>query len=181
MKLKISDIKNFQKSFKKSPLLVIVFVILLIGYYFGSSTQSVNISSDGYLVDKVIDGDTIEVVKDNKKMTIRYIGVNTPETVKPNSPVECFGKEASNFNKSLVENKEVFLESDVGDTDKYGRFLRYVYIKDGENKIMINKILLSEGYANIMTIQPNVKYQEEFKSIEKKAMSEQKGLWDQCK
>ena len=75
---------------------------------------------------RVIDGDTIEVEIDGTSYRVRYIGIDTPETVHPQKPVECFGKEASEKNRELVEGKRVRLEKDVSDTDKYGRLLRYV-------------------------------------------------------
>ena len=89
-------------------------------------------------VTRVVDGDTI-VVEGNLK--VRFIGVNTPETVDPRRPVQCFGHEASDFNKSLLEGKVVRLVKDISDTDKYGRLLRYVYMEDGT---FVNLALVSQ-------------------------------------
>ena len=119
---------------------------------------------------RVVDGDTIEIEGGQK---IRYIGIDTQETVDPRKSVECFGQEASDKNKELVEGKEVALEKDVSETDKYGRLLRYVWIGD----LLINEFLVQEGYAQSSSYPPDVKYQERLDEAEKKAREEQKGLW----
>lgn len=123
-------------------------------------------------VKRVVDGDTFETKEGDK---VRLIGVNTPETVKPNSPVEKFGKEASAFTKGKLTGKKVILYADAGDKDKYGRLLRYVWI-DGE-PVMFNEILVRDGYANTMTIQPNVMFQKRFLQLEREAREGKKGLW----
>jgi micrococcal nuclease len=123
---------------------------------------------------RVIDGDTVEVQFSNKALaTVRMIGVNTPETVHPNKPVEKYGKEASNYTKKRLTNKTVTLEFDVQIKDKYGRLLAYVWI----GKELYNETLVKEGYANVMTIQPNVKYQKRFLAAEQAARKAKKGLW----
>jgi len=119
---------------------------------------------------RVVDGDTIEIEGGQK---VRYIGIDTPETVDPRKSVQCFGKEASDKNKELVEGKEVELEKDVSETDKYGRLLRYVWIGD----LLINEFLVQEGYAQSSSYPPDVKYQERFDEAEQKAREEEKGLW----
>lgn len=131
-------------------------------------------NQDLVLVTKVIDGDTIEIEGSQK---VRYIGIDTPETVHPSKPVQCFGKEASNKNKELVQGKKVRLEKDVSETDKYGRLLRYVYLEDGT---FINQVLVEEGYARISTYPPDVKYQEDFQNAEQQAREENLGLWAGC-
>jgi micrococcal nuclease len=124
-----------------------------------------------YVVSRVIDGDTI-VLEDRTR--VRYIGIDTSETKHPRKPVQYFGKEASEANKKLVEGKKVRLEYDVQKTDKYGRTLAYVYLKDGT---FVNAWLVENGYAQVSTYPPNVKYQEKFLELERKAREEQKGLW----
>jgi len=119
---------------------------------------------------QVVDGDTIQL-NTNKK--VRYIGIDTPETKDPNSPVECYGKEASEVNARLVLGKTVKLEKDVSETDRYGRQLRYVWIDD----IFVNEYLVREGYAHASTYPPDVKYQDIFTSAEQEAREGQKGLW----
>ena len=130
--------------------------------------------SNLYLVTKIIDGDTIEVKINGEKKRVRYIGIDTPETVHPSKPVECFGKEASNRNKELVKGKMIRLEKDVSETDKYGRLLRYVYIDDD----FINLRLVAEGYANVVTYPPDVKYSEQFLKAEQEARKSDLGLWN---
>lgn len=128
---------------------------------------------------KVIDGDTIEIYKNKKIEKIRLIGVNTPETVNPRKPVQCFGKEASNKLKELLSNQIVRLESDETQTnlDKYGRQLRYVFLNN-EN---INKKMIEEGYGFEYTYKAPYKYQREFKESEKIAKSKSLGLWNKEK
>jgi micrococcal nuclease len=122
---------------------------------------------------RVIDGDTIEVEVWGVKERVRYIGIDTPETVHPSKPVECFGKEASVQNKMLVEGKEVYMERDVTDRDKYGRLLRYVYVGD----VLVNEALVRGGYASVYTYPPDVKYDGRFRDAERSAREESRGLW----
>jgi micrococcal nuclease len=126
-----------------------------------------------YLITRVIDGDTIEIEGGQR---VRYIGVDTPETVDPRKPVQCFGVEASNRNKALVEGKQVRLEKDVSETDKYGRLLRYVYV----DKVFVNLVLVQEGYAYSSTYPPDVKYQDQFIEAQRLAREQKKGLWGGC-
>ncbi len=121
-------------------------------------------------VTKVIDGDTIEIEGGQR---VRYIGIDTPETVDPRRPVGCFGKEASNINKELVEGKEVRLEKDISEIDKYGRLLRYVYV----DNLFVNDYLVKEGYAKASSYPPDIKYQEQFRKSEEEARLNKKGLW----
>lgn len=124
----------------------------------------------------VIDGDTIEVLIDNKKEVVRLIGINSPETVDPRKPVECFGKEASAKAKSILLGKSVQLEADPtqDDRDKYQRLLRYVFLEDGTN---FSKLMISEGYAYEYTYNTPYKYQSEFKQAQKEAEASKVGLW----
>lgn len=135
--------------------------------------------ADLYKVVKVVDGDTIAVDIAGKTKTIRLIGINTPETVDPRKPVECFGKEASNKAKEILTGKSVRLEADItqGERDKYGRLLRYAFLEDGTN---FNKMMISEGFAYEYTYGTPYKYQDEFNQAEKEAMDAQKGLWEPC-
>jgi len=125
------------------------------------------------IVERVVDGDTI--VLDTGE-TVRYIGIDTPETVDPRREVQCFGKEASEKNKELVLGKKVRLEKDVSDTDRYGRILRYVYISD----VLINEQLVREGFALSSSYPPDVKYQERFDMAEREARENNRGLWGEC-
>ena len=124
-------------------------------------------------VTRVIDGDTIEVEIDRGLYKVRYIGIDTPETVHPQKPVEYFGKEASEKNRELVEGKTVGLEKDVSETDKYGRLLRYVWVDD----VMVNAELVRLGYAQVSTYPPDVKYQDLFLQLQRQAEEAGLGLW----
>lgn len=132
--------------------------------------------SEKALVTRVVDGDTVVVLLRGQERRVRYIGVDTPETVNPSVPVECFGKEASDFNERLVEGKTVLLERDVSQQDRYGRLLRYVWL-DGE---MANAILVREGYAQVVTYPPDVKYREGLLELERQAKEQNEGLWAEC-
>lgn len=141
-----------------------------------SSLPTSSPNSNLYSVAAVIDGDTIQVLIDGKKETLRLIGIDTPETVDPRKPVQCFGKEASAKAKSLLSGKSVKLEADPiqGERDKYQRLLRYVFLEDGTN---FNRLMISEGYAHEYTYSTPYKYQAEFKQAQKEAEAAKKGLW----
>ena len=123
---------------------------------------------------RVVDGDTIEVEIEGQTHKVRYIGIDTPETVDPRRPVGCFGEEASAANEALVEGRIVGLEEDVSDTDSFGRLLRYVWLNSQE---MVNAILVREGYAQASAYPPDVRYQELFDGLEAAARSAERGLW----
>lgn len=118
----------------------------------------------------VVDGDTIKIEGGE---IVRYIGMDTPETVDPRKPLECFGKEASVKNMELVQGKIVELEKDVSERDRYGRLLRYIWIGDE----MVNEALVREGFAKVSTYPPDVKYVDRFLAAERVAREEKKGLW----
>ena len=143
---------------------------------------------------RVVDGDTaiftlmIDDGQKYKDERVRFTGVNTPETVHPNKPVEYYGKEASNFTKSkLTAGKIVWLQTDVGARDRYSRMLAYVWIEKPENvddekevrEKMFNSTLLLEGYAQTSSVQPNTKYSRLFAEFQKEARENNKGLWNQ--
>jgi len=121
-------------------------------------------------VERVIDGDTIELDMGEK---VRFIGIDAPEM----NPAECFGEEASNKNKGLLEGKEIKLEKDISDTDKYGRLLRYVYVTENNAEIFINDYLIRNGFANSFSYPPDTKHQKEFQEAEKEAKENKKGFW----
>lgn len=147
------------------------------GLALGTNTIALNFKPTKYKakVARVVDGDTIRLETGE---VVRYAGIDTPETVHPSKPVQCYGKEASDKNRELVEGKEVKLEKDVSETDKYGRLLRYIWLED----ILVNEYLVIEGYAHSSTYPPDVKYQDRFIQAERQARDEKKGLWgDICK
>lgn len=137
-------------------------------------------------VTRVVDGDTIEVVVTGRShgpaagragvgevYKVRLIGIDTPESVKPGSPVECFGKEASAAAAALLEGEEVTLVKDVEETDAYDRLLRYVYL--GEE--MVNARLVLNGYASAYTYPPNIRHSELFVDLQRRAREASAGLW----
>lgn len=126
---------------------------------------------------RVIDGDTIEIEGNIK---IRYIGINTPEiyhdTTGKKTGEQCFANESYLENKRLVEGKTITIVKDISDTDKYGRLLRYVYIDD----IFVNDYLIKNGFAKLMTIKPDIKYNLQFKDTQIKAKENNLGIWNSC-
>jgi micrococcal nuclease len=142
-------------------------------------------------IERVVDGDTVEVritersdgpgagrAEIGETYSVRLIGIDTPESVKPGSPVECFGREASAATTALLEGQTVTLVKDVEETDSYERLLRYVYL--GEE--MANARLVLNGYANAYTYPPNIRHASFFVDLERQARNNGRGLWstDTC-
>lgn len=183
---------------KKKSLAVILAIALL--SYFGANTKTgsqllalnkpravyasayatcpmkPSASSTLYCVEHVVDGDTLDLDMDGKRLRVRLIGINTPETVDPRRAVECFGKEASNKAKEILLGKWVSIETDPtqDSNDKYGRKLLYVYTEDG---VMFNKQMIEDGYAYEYTYRYPYKYQKDFKAAEHEARTNERGLW----
>ena len=147
--------------------------VYVVNNVLGSQTTS----PDSYYVTKVVDGDTIDVTQNGQTFKVRLIGINTPETVDPRKPVECFGKEASAKMTELVLDKKVHLVADTSqaDTDKYQRQLRYIFLENGIN---INELMISEGYAYEYTYDVPYKYQADFKLAQQEAKDNRRGLWN---
>lgn len=120
---------------------------------------------------RAIDGDTLEVQGGEH---VRLIGVNTPEIHHPTKGVEPYGAEAAEFTRKFVEGKYVRLEKDVEERDRYGRLLAYVYLVDGT---FVNAELVEQGYAQVMTVPPNVRYQDLFLQLQREAREAGRGLW----
>ncbi len=130
------------------------------------------------LVVRVVDGDTIEVEIGGLPGRVRYIGVDTPETVRPGSPVEWMGREASAANRQLVAGKAIVLEKDVSDVDRYQRLLRYVWLQRPDGSwLLVNRELVRLGFAQVVTYPPDVKYVELFLESQREAREAQRGLW----
>jgi len=124
---------------------------------------------------RVIDGDIIQVCcVFGDRVKVHYIGVDTPETHHPMRGVEPYGMEAAEANRKLVDGKTVRLEFDVQQLDRYGRTLAYVYLEDGT---FVNAWLVEHGYAMVMTVPPNVKYQDLFLRLQREARDAGRGLW----
>ncbi len=121
----------------------------------------------------VTDGDTIKVSMGGKTETVRLIGVDTPETVHPSKPVEPYGPEASAYTKRRLSGQSVRLEFDVEERDHYGRLLAYVWLGDE----LFNATLVKDGYGQVLTIPPNVKYADQFVALQREARENNRGLW----
>ena len=134
-----------------------------------------------YPVVKVVDGDTLTIAIEGKNVTLRLIGLDTPETVDPRKPVQCFGREASEKAKQLLSGTSVRIETDPsqGELDKYGRLLAYVYAPTSSKPegILVNEYMIREGYGHEYTYNLPYKYQAQFNEAEGLAREEKKGLW----
>ena len=131
---------------------------------------------EGSVVD-VVDGDTIKVSIAGTTYTVRYIGIDTPETVDPNSPVMWMGPEASAANEQLVAGQTVTLERDVSETDRFGRLLRYVWLPTPKGWLLVNEELVRLGFASSSSYPPDVHYQDRFVAAQRKASKAGRGLW----
>ena len=136
------------------------------------------------IVARVVDGDTAVVKVGGQERRVRLLGVDTPETVHPNKPVQFYGKEASNFTKKNLNGKRVWLEYDANPQDRYNRHLAYVWlnkpVRIDETSIrenMFNARLLLGGYAKVMIIKPNKRYEKLFRKFEGEAKQAKAGLW----
>ena len=127
-------------------------------------------------VTRVVDGDTIHVWTGGRDEAVRYIGVDTPESVKPGTPVQCFAKAASAENERLVAGRRVRLVYDAERRDRYGRLLAYVY----RGSTFVNAELVRDGYARTLTIPPNVRYAGRFAQLARQARERGRGLWRRC-
>lgn len=142
------------------------------------SSSSAQIAGERVKVTEVVDGDTIKV---SNGKTVRFIGMDTPETKDPRRPVGCFGKEASNEAKSLLDGKDVILQKDISEVDKYGRILRYIFLPLKNGQILfVNDFLVREGFAKVSTYPPDVKYTDQFIQAEREAREGSRGLWGRC-
>jgi len=142
-----------------------------------ANTPATDTNTSYYRVTSVTDGDTIKVAIGNKTETVRLIGVDTPETKDPRKPVQCFGKQASDFTTQQLSGTTVRLEPDTSqqDRDKYGRLLRYIYTKNGT---LYNELLIESGYAYEYTYQNNpYQFRDDFLKAQRNAKIQNRGLW----
>ncbi len=142
----------------------VLFILML------TTLLSLPIIAQTYQASKVIDGDTIEL--DNGER-VRYIGIDTPE-FRANQEPDPYAQEAYEANYNLVDGKEVYLEFDVQERDRYGRILAYTYVDD----LFVNAWLIENGYAQIMTIPPNVAYKDLLLELQTKTREENRGIWE---
>ena len=134
-------------------------------------------------VAEVIDGDTIDVEIGGRTERVRLIGIDTPETKKPDSPVECYGPEASAFTASLLPiGTEVLIERDIVGRDDYGRLLGYVHLvgADGRATTFVNMEIVEQGYAGPLTIEPNSTFARDFVDAARRAERADLGMWATC-
>jgi micrococcal nuclease len=176
----LATIKSLVKLLPKrwrTPLLLLA-TLAIIAWSLAShfSTPVTSVKSRDAVVTKVVDGDTIDVSIDGQKHRIRLIGIDTPEVVDPRKPVQCFGAEASKQTHALLDGQTVRLESDPtqDNQDKYGRWLRYVYLPDNQ---LVNLLLIQQGYAHEYTYQVPYQKQLQFKQAETEARNNEVGLW----
>jgi micrococcal nuclease len=132
-------------------------------------------SATAYVL-RAVDGDTIEVLTGGRREDVRYIGIDTPETVKPGTPVQCFGPRAHRFNARLVTHQRVQLVFGVERRDVYGRLLAYVYLGDR----FVNAELARRGLARTLTIAPNDRFAGRFERLQSAAARAGRGLWGAC-
>lgn len=130
-------------------------------------------------VERVVDGDTIVVSSPQGSERVRYIGIDTPESVAPGRPVECYGPQASAANRRLVDGREVKVVPGAEPRDRYGRLLAYVYTDGGRR--FVNAQLVRSGAADTLEIEPNTEHARELASLRRKAQSEGVGLWGSCR
>jgi micrococcal nuclease len=127
----------------------------------------------------VVDGDTVDVAVGGRTERVRLLGIDTPETVDPDRPVGCFGPEASARTAELLpDGTEVELQRDVEGRDHFGRLLAYVFT--GEDETFVNEVLVAEGYAEVLVIEPNDAYAARLRDAEASARSSGAGLWGSC-
>lgn len=166
-------------------------IIALVAYgqtqgWFGAAAQTASTIKQSasqnqpglYAVSRFIDGDTVAINMNGKSETVRMIGVDTPETHRPNTPVQCYGPAASAFTKNIIGNQKIRLEADPTNQnrDRYNRLLRYVYLPDER---LVNKELVAGGYGFAYTSFPFTK-KDEFIVAEQQAKDGTKGLWSNC-
>jgi endonuclease YncB( thermonuclease family) len=129
---------------------------------------------------RVVDGDTLVIDRGRGEERLRYIGVDAPESVKPDTPVEFMGREASAANAALVEGRDLVLERDVSDTDQFGRLLRHAWLHEDNTWRMVGLELVRTGYAQAVTYPPDVRWTAELRAAERAARDAGAGLWGEA-
>ncbi|HSX27320.1 MAG TPA: thermonuclease family protein [Patescibacteria group bacterium] len=161
---------------------LIVTILVAVAQHYGwlnTAQQKMTVVPPGqYRVTEFFDGDTIAVDMNGSNEKIRFIGVDTPETHDPRKAVQCFGKAAANFTKTLIGNQSVRLEADPlsSNRDRYNRLLRYVYLP---NNTLVNAEIIRQGYGFAYVSFPFSK-SDEFLAYQKEAREQNRGLWNSC-
>jgi len=203
---KLSDLQGPAKNFARLVFLIVIIAIFYVLFNSGKNflikndfvkekvdprATLINGLSFDYKVTRVVDGDTIHIQRldgekvegQSKDMTVRLIGINTPETVDPRKPVECFGEEATDYMKDLANRKVAAIKLDPTqqEFDEYGRLLAYVFIKNSgiypNNVVFVNEEMVKNGYAYEYTYITPYEQQKEFKDLENFAKKNNMGLW----
>ena len=169
--------------------LLLLVAAAIAAYFFGGQGFFQEQDNSGFIVGtvtRVVDGDTAVINVDGQDRRVRLLGVDTPETVHPNKPVQFYGKEASNFTKQSLTGQRVWLEYDKNPQDRYNRHLAYIWTAKPANitdatirRDMFNARLLLGGYAKVLIIKPNTRYAKEFAELESEARSSRRGVWAQ--
>jgi len=161
--------------------LAVVFAAALAGggvAQFGGSPDRPERDAGRARVLRVVDGDTILVRLDGRRERVRYIGIDTPESVAPDQPVECHGPAAARENRRLVDGRTVTLSTDVEPRDRFGRLLAYV--RRASDGLFVNAELVRRGFASTLRIPPNVRHAATFASLQREARRARRGLWGTC-
>src|SRR3954447_25373564 len=164
-------------STRRLLILIAAFAVAAVGIW-RPPVPGAGASEEDGIVTRVVDGDTIHVALGGTDETVRYIGIDTPESVKPNTPVQCFAEAASAANRRLVDGRRVVLTFDAERRDRYGRLLAYV--RRADDGMFVNEELVRDGYARTLTIPPNVRFAERFAGLARQARDDERGLWRSC-
>ena len=143
----------------------------------GYRPEGVEIDGELAIVVDVVDGDTIKVERGNGAESVRYIGIDTPETVDPSEPVQPFGPEATAANEELVGGKWIMLEKDTSEVDRFGRLLRYVWVPTPEGVLSVNNELVRRGLADVKAYEPDTRYHEALAQTLAQAKADGVGMW----
>ena len=157
-----------------------LFLLIAVCAFLYQGKEQIGQSSCLYRISEVTDGDTIRVEYNGNIEAVRLLGINTPEVDNPYRKEECFGPEASNKTKQILNGKSVYLLPDPNaqDRDKYDRLLRYVYLEDGT---LVNALLVEQGYAYAYIYKDEVlQFSKYFSLLEQKAEKNDLGLWGKC-
>jgi len=181
----VSPSRPLRRGALRAPLLVAAVLIVAFLSRCGSGGGSAQPAGPvSARVTRVVDGDTIDVsMPDGAEEAVRYIGIDTPETVKPGTPVQCGGPKAHRVNERLVGGRTVTLRFDAERRDVYGRLLAYVYLspnRPGERPLFVNAELARRGLARTLTIPPNDSFAPLFARLAGRAGVRGRGLWGRC-
>ncbi len=156
----------------------------------GTRAQGVVEPSPSFPLVRVVDGDTVVLRMNGREESVRLIGVDTPEkhpsrkldadarrSGRPAEAIQALGREASRVTAGILGEGPVQVEFDVQERDRYGRLLAYLYVRQENGRVMVNREILRRGWADVLTIPPNVRYAEEFRAIAREAKEAGRGLW----